>query len=122
MSRTRWFAVAILAWTAIAWGGRIGLLTSSDDWADISRIGGSILVGIAAAVVLLSGRSGRWAQAMLYVFLVWTTVIWARSLIVNWTGPGSLAFKLVHTLLGLGFFALAYGAWSLARGNKETQE
>ncbi len=115
ISRARWLAIAILAWTAITWGGRIGLLTQGDDWADVARIGGSLVVGLAAAGVLLF--PGRWAggRIVLYLFSAWTTVVWARSLVVNWAGSGSLAFKLVHTVLGVGFFALAYWAWSLAR-------
>jgi hypothetical protein len=51
----------------------------------------------------------------LIVFAVFTVVLWIRSLIVNWQGEGSLPFKLVHTILALGFFALAWWAVSFAR-------
>ena len=45
-------------------------------------------------------------------------MIWLRSLLTVWTGEQTLAFKLVHTVLALGFLALAYLAaqrgWSIA--------
>lgn len=103
-------AIAILIWTALTWGGRLRLLTDAeqsdlDNW---TRIGGSILIGLAAALVLwLVPASGveRW---VLSAFAAWSTLIWLRSLITVWTDDNSTAFKLVHTVLAAGFFALAY--------------
>lgn len=120
--RPRLLAAAILAWTVIAWGGRVGLLTSGDDWADITRIAGSIVVGVAAAVALYAGRPGRWMRATLYGFVIWTVAIWGRSLVVNWTGPGSLPFKLVHTVLALGFLSLSVWVWATARAIRRAHE
>jgi hypothetical protein len=45
---------------------------------------------------------------------VFTVVLWIRSLIVSWAGDGSLPFKMVHTVLALGFFALALWAFTYA--------
>lgn len=107
--------VAITLWTLVAWGGRIGLLTSGEGlWAWV-RIGGSLAIGLfAAATLLLPQLEGarRWA---LIVFSLFTVALWARSLWVNWAGDGTMAFKLVHTVLAIGFFALA--AWSFALAN-----
>lgn len=108
-------AAAIVGWTLLAWGGRIGLLASGDDWLDIARIGGSVLIGAAAAIVLSSRRFRAVSAPVLYVFVGWTVILWIRSLIVNWAGSGTLAFKLVHTVLAGGFLLLAYLVWPVAR-------
>ena len=48
------------------------------------------------------------------VFSIFAVVLWVRSLIVNWIGGGALQFKLVHTVLAVGFFALAVWAFTTA--------
>lgn len=115
-TRRRWIlAAGIVAWTAVAWGGRIGLLVGGEDlWAWV-RIGGSIGLAMAAGAALLLASSSRWTAWLLAVFAGWTVVIWSRSLVVNWLGSGSLPFKLVHTVLATGFFVLAWLAWTWAR-------
>ncbi len=103
-------AAAIAVWTLVAWGGRIGLLTSGEGVGAWLRIGGSLLIGLFAAATLVVAQlegARRWA---LILFSVFTVVLWARSLIVNWLGDGSLPFKLVHTVLAAGFFALVWWA------------
>jgi hypothetical protein len=109
--------VAIAVWTLAAWGGRIGLLTSTEGVSDWIRIGGSLLVGLFAAATLLIPQlegARKWA---LIVFSVFTVILWVRSLIVNWAGDGTLPFKLVHTVLAIGFFALAVWAFAFATGS-----
>ncbi len=114
-SDRRWLAGAIVVWTLVAWGGRITLIAVGDDWFDILRIAGSFLVGLAVGAVLwLSERPPGWA---LNGFAVWTVLIWTRSMWVNWTESGTLGFKLIHTLLAVGFFVLAYAAWTFARSD-----
>jgi hypothetical protein len=94
--------IAIAVWTLAAWGGRIGLLTSDDGVSAWIRIGGSLLIGLfAAATLLIPQLEGSRRGA----------------LIVNWAGDGSLPFKLVHSVLALGFFALAWWAFSFATGS-----
>jgi hypothetical protein len=107
-------AVAIVVWTLAAWGGRIGLLTSDESVWSWVRIGGSLLVGLLAAATLVLAPLQDVRRPVLIVFAVFTVVLWVRGLVVNWIGDGSLSFKLVHTVLGLGFFALAWWAWTLA--------
>lgn len=108
--------IAIAVWTLAAWGGRIGLLTSGEGlWAWV-RIGGSLAIGLFAAATLLIPQlegARRWA---LILFSVFTVLLWARSLWVNWAGDGTLPFKLVHTVLAVGFFALAAWAFAFATG------
>ena len=108
-------AVAIVIWTAIAWGGRIGLLDGGDSIWAWARIGGSVLVALLAAFALVSAIGDRLADGLLLLFVVWTTVLWTRSVAVNWMGSGSLAFKLVHTALAAGFFVLVWFAWTERR-------
>jgi hypothetical protein len=111
-------AIAITVWTLAAWGGRIGLLTSDEGglgtWI---RIGGSIVIGLFAAATLVIPQLEAARKPALVVFSIFTVVLWTRSMIVNWTGSGSLPFKLVHTVLAIGFFALAWWAFNTATGS-----
>ncbi len=109
--------VSILVWTLLAWGGRIRLLTSDEaDRSNYLRIGGSLLVGSAAAGALLLGVQGWLLGVVLGVFVLWTVVLWSRSMVVNWTGSGSLPFKVVHTVLAVGFGILVWFAASHIAG------
>jgi hypothetical protein len=110
-----WLAAEVLLWTVVAWGGRIGLLTDGDGWSDLLRIGGSLLIGLATAIALAMPSLRHRAAPMFYLFAFWTTALWLRSMVVTWTGSGSLPFKLVHTVLAIGFFILAYLVWKVAR-------
>lgn len=113
-------AIAITVWTLAAWGGRIGLLTIGEGIWSWLRIGGSLLIGLLAAAALALPQLESARKPALLVFSVFTVLLWARSLIVNWVGDGSLPFKLVHTVLALGFFALALWAYIYATSAPET--
>ena len=57
-------AVAIGLWTLLAWGGRVRLLADAEQ-ADVGnwvRIGGSLLVGAVAIVVMLVSANTAWEQ------------------------------------------------------------
>ena len=108
-------ALSIVIWTSLAWGGRIGLLNDSDSIWDWVRIGGSGVVGLLVALALVASPGDRVTGGVVVLFVVWTTVLWTRSLAVNWTGDGSIAFKLVHTALAGGFFTLSWLAWKERR-------
>lgn len=115
----RWtLAATIVAWTVIAWGGRIGLLTGAEEWWSWLRIGGSLVIGLIAAASLVTPWLYPVMRPVLYVLATWTVVLWTRSLVVNWLGSGSLAFKLVHTVLAIGFYLIAWwGVVTAARSN-----
>lgn len=113
-------AIAITVWTLVAWGGRIGLLTSGEGIGAWLRIGGSLGIGLFAAAALAFPQLENARRPALILFSVFTLVLWVRSLIANWVGDGSLTFKLVHTVLALGFFALAWWAYSYAASAVET--
>lgn len=104
----RVLAVVVLAWTLASWGGRIGLLTDAEviDPEDLLRIGGSLLIGWVTSGVLWWAPDR--AREIRWLFVAWTVVLWARSLVVTWLDPPSIAFGLVHTVLAIGWFLLAW--------------
>jgi hypothetical protein len=110
-----WLAAGVLLWTGVAWGGRIGLLTDGDGWSDLLRIGGSLLLGMVTPIALAVSSLRSRSAPLFYLFGIWTTGLWLRSMVVNWTGSGSLPFKLVHTVLAVGFFGFAYLVWRTSR-------
>ena len=112
-------AVAIAAWTLAAWGGRIGMLASGEGVGAWLRIGGSLAIGLFTAATLAVPQLEGARRPALIVFSVFTVVLWARSLIVTWVGDGSLPFKVVHTVLALGFFALVWWAATFATSSTE---
>lgn len=107
-------AISIAVWTLVAWGGRIGLLNSDEGVGVWVRIGGSLLIGLLAAATLVVPQLESARKPVLIGFSAFTAVLWLRSSIVNWTGDGTLPFKLVHIVLALGFFALAVWAFAVA--------
>lgn len=115
-----WLGIGVLGWTLLAWGGRVVLLSTGDDWSDLVRIGGSVVVGVVTALVIWFARSGRVIRPVVYLFAAWTVVIWGRSMWVNWSGGGTLPFKMVHTVLAVGFLALVYLTLSFARRHPVT--
>ncbi|MEX1091584.1 MAG: hypothetical protein WEF28_00365 [Acidimicrobiia bacterium] len=116
-----WLAAGVLLWTGVAWGGRIGLLTDGDGWSDLLRIGGSLLLGLVTVIALAVPSLRSRSAPLFYLFSIWTAGLWLRSMVVNWSGSGSLPFKLVHTVLAAGFFGLAYLVWSAARTAREEE-
>lgn len=110
MSGRTWLALGILVWTAVTWGGRVRLLTGAEqgDLGTWLRVGGSIVVGVAAATVIAFASGGSLERWVLTLFALWSTVVWLRSLITVWLDDGSVPFKLVHTVLAAGFLLLAF--------------
>lgn len=110
MSSRTWFAIALAAWTLISWGGRIRLLTDAEqgDLTNWARIGGSLVIGLAAAAAVLWAQGTGVERWVLTVFAAWSVALWVRSLITVWSGDQSLAFKAVHTVLAAGFLVLAF--------------
>jgi hypothetical protein len=107
VSPPRLLAVAVLAWTAVSWGGRIGLLTEAEaaDAFTLVRVYGSIALALAVAAGLWWRTA--WHRGIGWVFAAWTVALWARALVVAWTDPPSTGFAVVHTVLALGWFALS---------------
>ena len=117
-----WIAAGVLLWTGVAWGGRIGLLTDGDGWSDLLRVGGSLLFGLLTAIAVAVPSLRSRSAPLFYLFSIWTVGLWLRSMVVNWSGTGSLPFKLVHTFLALGFLILVVSVWGFARELTEKRE
>jgi hypothetical protein len=81
-----------------------------------------VLIGLATAIALAVPSVRLRTGPLFYLFSVWTVVLWVRSLVVNWTGTGSLPFKLVHTVLAIGFFILVVSVWGFAHDSTEKRE
>lgn len=103
--RIAWWSGAAAVWTFIAWGNRIGLLTgdeSSDPWTWI-RVGGSLVFGVALAVIGVMLWRGRplsaWMVRVFLGFAALMLVVWIRSAASVLTGDESVAFKAVHVVL-----------------------
>lgn len=117
MSR-RVLAVFIVVATVITWGGRIGLLDGRADWLALTRIFGSIVIGLMTAFVLFVADQGsRPAVRHLVgiVFSGWTSVVWLASLVSVWSTPNSNTFRLVHTILAAVWLSLAWMVWRNAQ-------
>jgi len=95
------------------------MLASGEGVGAWLRIGGSLAIGLFTAVTLAVPQLEGARRPALIVFSVFTVVLWARSLIVTWVGDGSLPFKVVHTVLALGFFALVWWAATFATSSTE---
>lgn len=95
------------------------MLASGEGVGPWLRIGGSLAIGLFTAATLAVPQLEGARRPALIVFSVFTVVLWVRSLIVNWVGDGSLQFKMVHTVLALGFFALVWWAATFATASME---
>ncbi len=117
--RDRVVLVAAALWQVVAWGGRISLLTDAEtsDWWNWFRIGGSLLVGVAVALVGIGlVRRARPARVVAWAYLAVGLVTWTRSLVNVWTEPNSTAFRLVHTGLALVTWGLGVASvWVTSR-------
>lgn len=103
--RVAWWAAAAAGWTFIAWGNRIGLLTgdeASDPWTWV-RVGGSLLFGVALAVIAVELWRGkplvRWMAGVFVGFGILMLVVWLRSAFSVLGDDESVAFKVVHVVL-----------------------
>jgi hypothetical protein len=120
-TRLRLLAGGIAGWTALTWGGRIGLLTGDEasDPATWARVGGSLALGAVGAVAAwrAADRPSPWTSTGLAAFAVWNVMIWGSSLVTTWQGDYTPAFKGVHTGLAAGSLALAGAAAGVAVGS-----
>ena len=106
MIADRTLALVIAGWTALTWGGRIGLLTGSEAGLAKARIAVSILLAVGAVVALIFRTA--WKRPALAVYAGGALLIWGSSLVSVWTDPtSSLAFRGIHTLLALGSMGIA---------------
>ncbi len=115
-------AVVVVLWAAVTWGTRIGLLTDAEAADPLTwlRVGGSLATAFAAAVVLGFGVPAAWVVG---VYGLWAVGVWGTSLMSVWTDPHPLGFRLVHTLLAVASWLVAWAAWrAVRRSRRPVQE
>ncbi len=115
-TRARVVFGAAALWQLASWGGRISLLTEAerfDAW-NWGRIGGSLVFAVLLGVVAVRARH-RSAREVAVAFLVFSLVLWGRSLGLVWSEPNELGFRLVHSALAVITWSLAVGCFRASR-------
>jgi hypothetical protein len=95
--------LALPIWTLLIWTTRIRNIVTG-DWSAIDLL---VPIGLTvlAVVALVDRRRGVSALAAA------TVAVWAVRLPLVLVHHHGVAFKLVHTVLALVSFGLAYGSW-----------
>lgn len=106
---SRLTALGVAALTLASWGGRIGLLAAAPTATDVVRIGGSLLVGLVTAAVLV--RRGAVPTMIALTFVGWNLAVWGRAAVVTWIDAPSLGFAMVHTALAIAWAAACWAVW-----------
>ncbi len=111
----------MVAWAAITWGTRIGLLTDAEAADPVTwlRVGGSLLTALAAAAALVLVAV---PTPVVAVYGLWAVGVWGTSLFRVWTEPHPTGFRVVHTLLAAVTWAVAWWALRAARGSERRVE
>jgi hypothetical protein len=112
-TRDQRLSLVIVVWTLVVWLPRIWIIPVGNPW-ELIRIVVSIAVGLGAAFALV--RPGRYANFLLLAFSVWSAGVWGRTLWNYWTLDNPPELRLVHTLLAIGYF---YLAWRVFRTGRE---
>ena len=111
-TRDQRLGLVIVVWTLAVWLPRIWIIPVGDLW-ELIRIVVSIAVGLGAAFALV--RPGRYANFLLLAFPVWSVGVWGRTLWNYWTLNNPPELRLVHTLLAIGYFYLAWRVFRTVR-------
>ncbi len=112
----RWSLGALVAWTAFVWTTRISnALEGNESTVDkaTSIVFAVIFLAFAAGSVVLLVRLWRgalldrsWA-GFVALFAAWTTCVWCVRFVTIGFSGNTLAFKVVHIVLGLISIGLA---------------
>jgi hypothetical protein len=112
----RWSLGALTAWTAFVWTTRISnALNGTESTADkaLSIVFAVIFLGFAIGSVVLLVRLWKgaifdrtWA-GFVALFAAWTTTVWCVRFVTIGLSDNTMAFKLVHIVLGLISIGLA---------------
>ena len=112
--------VATALWTMFVWGTRIRNIAGDDDMAGGEKAFGFVVCAlfICAAIVMLALLvARRWTslRAVLPVFAIATVGWWVVRSVIIVVNDHSMAFRIVHIVLGLISSVLAVAAWRAAR-------
>jgi hypothetical protein len=120
-TRLKWLVGALSAWTVFLWGNRISnawlsTAESSTNESMAAKVTSTVLaasflaLALGAVVVLVRhwhrplGEAGR---RFLTVFAGWTVLVWGVRILGIVLADHSVAFKVVHAVLGLVSIGLA---------------
>ena len=120
MTRPRALVVASALWTLFVWGTRVRNIGNDDT------LGGGekafaflvcvVFIGAAIAMLaLLVTRQSARLRVLLPVFAVATVGWWAVRSVFIVVHDHSMAFRIVHIVLGIISSVLAVAAWLAAR-------
>ena len=120
MTRLRTLVVASALWTLFVWSTRVRNVGNDDT------LGGGekafaffvcvVFIGAAIAMlVLLARRRSARLRVLLSVFAVATVAWWAVRSVFIVVHDHSMAFRVVHIVLGIISSVLAVAAWLAAR-------
>jgi hypothetical protein len=120
MFARRWPLLALVAWSAFVWLTRISnargdteASASTKAWA--YTLSASMLVLAVASLVVVIRSSGRSfvpsERSVVRLFAGWTVVVWVVRGVEIAFDDHSLAFKIVHIVLGVISIALAALTW-----------
>jgi hypothetical protein len=120
LTRVRSLVVATALWTMFVWGTRVRNIAGDDDMAGAEKAFGFLVCAlfIGAAIVMLALLvASRWTslRAVLPVFAIATAGWWALRSVLIVVNDHSMAFRIVHIVLGLISSVLAVAAWRAAR-------
>jgi hypothetical protein len=109
-----WSVAALGLWTLFSWVNRLRNITSSDEsaWWYLP----ALLFVAGGVLCLVAFWRGREAYVTpLRTFAVLGSVYWVVRTVMVWFGDWSGTFKAVHTILAVGFLALAGAVLSRLR-------
>lgn len=96
----RSLGIAIIVWSLITWGGRIGLLTGDETTDPMVwfRIVGSLVTAALAGLALIGDR--RWVMLAVVGYSLVALGVWGTSIVAVLPDmTASLQFKMIHTVL-----------------------
>lgn len=114
----RWAVLALVAWTAFVWVGRVRNAVADEALDGGERVGPLVLsasflllAAVAAVLVALGWNrpvAGRALVAVVGALAAWSTAVWAVRLVdIVGSGDHEIAFVVVHSVLGIGSIALS---------------
>jgi hypothetical protein len=106
-----WSVLALGVWTLLSWVNRLRNIAASGEsaWWYLPALF-FVAGGVLCVVAYWRGRETY--NGPLRTFIVVGSGYWAVRAVVVWFGAWSGPFKIVHTVLAVGFVALAAAVWS----------
>lgn len=126
-----WPLVAMVVWSLYVWSTRIKNATGDDTLSSGSKAFSVVLsitflaFALAGAIVLVRAWSRPLARVealVLRAFSAWTVAVWVVRIPMIAADDRSVAFKVVHAVLGLISIGLAVLVWRSTRGADAADE